>query len=180
MEANKNMLNIGKYLTDRLNEAIQENFKDFIPPTFKTKVIWNVLDSSDLTTPVPMQIYNMCNKKPNFGYESAEKVGEKLISTIKDPNGIIGEMKVTVQTPPQKDNKKKKEESKKEEEKKEEKKKKEKKIPVNTYIDFFIKSEWIENECNSIITQGFKLDTSYTGHRVLVDFSSPNIGKIYF
>ena len=48
---------------------------------------------------------------------------------------------------------------------------------MNTYIDIDLKNEWIESESNSILLEGIKPDTQYTGHTVAVDLSSPNIAK---
>ena len=175
MESPATMFNISKYLTEIFTKATFDSFKDFIPASFQAKVTWNVLDSSDMTTPVAMQIYNMNSKKPNFGYENAKAVAELIVQNVKDEKGIIEEMKVSVQVAQVKESKKKKDDKK--EEPKEGKKKKEKQPPINTYIDINIKGEWIEEVSNKILSQGIKIDTLCTGKKVLADFSSPNIAK---
>ena len=171
MESLKTMMNISKYCSKIVHEAVIQNFKDYISPNFQAKVTWSTTDSADLTTPAPMQIYNMCNKKPNFPYTSAKEVGDKIKESIKDDIHIIGEININVSQPPQKESKK---ETKKENEGK---KKKEKKIPTNTYLDIILNNEWIENESNTILSKGIKVDTEYTNRKVLADFSSPNIAK---
>ena len=118
------MINISKYLTSIFIKASLETFKDFLPEKFEAQVVWNNLGTSDLTTPIAMKIYNMCNRKPNWKYSSSQEVAEELIKNIKDEKEIISETKITIQSPTEKGKKgKKKEEEKKEEEKKEEEKK---------------------------------------------------------
>ena len=46
---------------------------------------WNPLDSSDLTTPIPMQIFNMCSKKKDFKFASAKEVGDEIVKLYVEP-----------------------------------------------------------------------------------------------
>ena len=183
------MINISKYLTSIFTKASLETFKEFLPENFEAQVVWNNLGTSDLTTPIAMKIYNMCNRKPNWKYSTSQEVAEELIKNIKDEKEIISETKITIQSPLDKGKKGKKKEDKKEEEKKEEekkeeekkenekKKKKEKQIPVTLYIDINIKDSFCENLSLSLLKNGIHIDTPYKNHKVLVDFSSPNIAK---
>ena len=175
MESAKNMLNITKYLSEVFTKASLAAFKEFLPETFQAQVVWNTTGSSELTTPIAMKIYNMNAKKENFKFPSSKEVAEEIIKNVKDEKGIVEEMKVSIQTPPQKPEKKAKEP--KEGDKKQESKKKQKQIPVSVYIDINCKSSWIESESNSILSTGIHVDTPYSGHKILVDFSSPNIAK---
>ena len=176
----KTMINISKYLTTIFNNAALETFKNFLPQKFDSQVTWNSLGTSDLTTPVAMKIFNMCNKKPNWEYSSSKEVAEQLIKNIKDEKELIEEIKITLQTQTEKVKKGKKEEKKEEEKKENEntkKKKKEKQIPQTLYIDINIKNSFAETASLSILKNGITLSTPYTNHKILVDFSSPNIAK---
>ncbi len=93
------MINISKYLTSVFTKASLEAFKEFLPEKFEAQVVWNNLGTSDLTTPIAMKIYNMCNRKPNWKYSSSQEVAEELIKNIKDEKEIISETKITIQSP---------------------------------------------------------------------------------
>ena len=95
------MINISKYLTSIFTKASLETFKEFLPENFEAQVVWNNLGTSDLTTPIAMKIYNMCNRKPNWKYSTSQEVAEELIKNIKDEKEIISETKITIQSPPQ-------------------------------------------------------------------------------
>ena len=102
------MINISKYLTDIFIKASLETFKDFLPEKFDSQVVWNTLGTSDLTSPIAMKIYNLCNKKENWKYSSAKEVAEELIKNLKDEKSIIEETKIESQTPKKNQNEKKK------------------------------------------------------------------------
>lgn len=176
MESSKNMVNISKYLTEVFTKACLEAFKDFLPENFQAQVVWNTTGSSELTTPIAMKIYNMNAKKENFKFPSSKEVAEEILKFIKDEKNLIEETKVSIQTPPQKPDKKGKEKQEKEGEEGK-KPKKQKQIPVSVYIDINLKSNWADDEANAILASGIKIDTPYSGRKVLVDFSSPNIAK---
>ena len=176
MESSKNMVNISKYLTEVFTKACLEAFKDFLPENFQAQVVWNTIGSSELTTPIAMKIYNMNAKKENFKFPSSKEVAEEILKFIKDEKNLIEETKVSIQTPPQKPDKKGKEKQEKEGEEGK-KPKKQKQIPVSVYIDINLKSNWADDEANAILASGIKIDTPYSGRKVLIDYSSPNIAK---
>ena len=179
------MKNIQVYLTNFMKKRCEELFKDYLSPNYSPLVQKNSIGDSEFTTPCATQIYNMCNKKQNWQYNSIEQVAEAIIKDLKDSEGVISEFKLIVQEASKKDDKKekKKKEGEKEEEKKEEgkeepkKKKKEKQIPKNIYIDIYLSSTWAEQEAHNILENGIILDSQYTNKTVAVDFSSPNIAK---
>ena len=177
------MKNIQNYLTSFLKNRCEALFKDFLPPNYIPLVQKNSFGSSEFTSPCATQIFNMCNKKPNWQYGSIEEVAEALIKDLKDEGGMISEFKIVVQEPTVKDDKKeKKKDDKKKDKKNEEKdeskkKKKEKRIPKNIYIDIYLSNSWAESEAQNILQNGITLDTKYTNQHVAVDFSSPNIAK---
>ncbi len=155
------MINISKYLTSIFTKAALETFKDYLPENFEGQVVWNSLGTSDLTSPIAMKIYNLCNKKENWKYSSSKEVGEELIKNIKDEKSIIEETKIEQEI----------------DKKKNKKEKKKKQVPETTYIDINIKNSYIENISLSILKKGIKITTEYTKKKVLCDFSSPNIAK---
>ncbi len=155
------MINISKYLTSIFTKAALETFKDYLPENFEGQVVWNSLGTSDLTSPIAMKIYNLCNKKENWKYSSSKEVGEELIKNIKDEKSIIEETKIEQEI----------------DKKKNKKEKKKKQVPDTTYIDINIKNSYIENISLSILKKGIKITTEYTKKKVLCDFSSPNIAK---
>ena len=177
------MKNIQNYLTNFLKNRCEALFKDFLPPNYTPLVQKNSIGNSEFTSPCATQIFNMCNKKPNWQYSSIEEVAEALIKDLKDEDGMISEFKIVVQEPTVKDDKKeKKKDDKKKDKKNEEKdeskkKKKEKRIPKNIYIDIYLSNSWAESEAQNILQNGITLDTKYTNQHVAVDFSSPNIAK---
>ena len=154
------MINISKYLTDIFIKASLETFKDFLPEKFDSQVVWNTLGTSDLTSPIAMKIYNLCNKKENWKYSSAKEVAEELIKNLKDEKSIIEETKIESQTPKKNQNEKKK-----------------KQMPQTLYIDINLKYSFVEDLSLSILKKGIHITTKYTKHKVLCDFSSPNIAK---
>ena len=172
------MKNIQNYLTTFMKKRCETLFKDYLPPNYVPLIQKNSIGDSEFTTPCATQIYNICNKKPNWQYTSIEQVAETIIKDLKDEKGIISEFKIIVQEPMKKgDKKEKKNEENKEEQKEGKKKKKEKQIPKNIYIDIYISTSWAETEALNILQNGISLDTQYTNKTVAVDFSSPNIAK---
>ena len=161
---NPTMRNLNSYVTKVVKNRCEELFKDFLPPNYIPLVQKNNIGDSEFTTPCATQIYNMCNKKTGWKYETVERVAEAFIKDLKDNENIISEFKMVVQ------------ESKKED-KKEGKKKKEKKMPKNVYIDIYINPEWAEEEAINILKKGISLETEYKNKHIAVDFSSPNIAK---
>ena len=180
MEENKKptMKNIQAYLTTFMTKRCQDLFKEYLPPNYVPLVQKNSIGDSEFTSPCATQIFNICNKKPNFKFTSIEQVAEEIIKDLKDEAGIISEFKIVVQEPVKKDDKKKKEkEEKKDENKEGKKKKKEKQIPKNIYIDIYLSTSWAETEAQNILQNGIIPDSPYTNKHVAVDFSSPNIAK---
>lgn len=163
------LLNISNYLTEIFTTACLTAFKDFLAPDFKAQVIWNTTGSSELTTPIAMKIYNMNAKKETFPYKNSEEVAAEILKHITDPNNLIEETKISIQTPPQKPDKKQKEKT--------DKPKKQKQIPTSVYIDINVKPTWCETQANSTLVNGIHVSTPYSNHTVAVDFSSPNIAK---
>ncbi len=155
------MINISKYLSSVFTKAALETFKDYLPENFEGQVVWNSLGTSDLTSPIAMKIYNLCNKKENWKYSTSKEVGEELIKNIKDEKSIIEETKIEQEI----------------DKKKNKKEKKKKQVPDTTYIDINIKNSFLENLSLSILKKGIKITTEYTKKKVLCDFSSPNIAK---
>ena len=127
------MRNIQDYLTDCMKKVCQELFEDFLPSNYLPLVQKNSIGDSEFTSPCATQIFNMCNKKPNWNYNSIEEVAETIIKNFKNEEGIISELKVIVQDALKKIDKKDKKTN-VEKEIKEKKKKKEKQIPKNVYI----------------------------------------------
>ena len=165
MDANNiTMRNINSYLTNFVKNRCEELFKDFLPPKYIPLVQKNSIGDSEFTTPCATQIFNMCNKKKGWKYETIESVAEAFIKDLKDNENVIGEFKMVVQ------------ESKKDD-KKDEGKKKKKQIPKNVYIDIYINHEWAEEEAINILKKGISIDTEYKNKHIVVDFSSPNIAK---
>ena len=164
---NPTMRNLNSYVTKVVKNRCEELFKDFLPPNYIPLVQKNNIGDSEFTTPCATQIYNMCNKKKDWKYETVERVAEAFIKDLKDNENIISEFKMVVQ------------ESKKEDKKEGEgkKKKKEKQMPKNVYIDIYINHEWAEEEAINILKNGISLDTEYKNKHIAVDFSSPNIAK---
>ena len=180
MEAKKKtMMNIQLYLETFMTKRAHELFKDFLPPTYVPLVQKNTIGESEFTSPCATQIFNMCNKKPNWSYTSIEQLAEAFIKDLKDEKGIISEFKIVVQEPVKKEGKKdaKKEEKKEEGKEGGKKKKKEKQIPKNIYIDIYLSTTWSETEALNILQNGISLETKYEGKHAAVDFSSPNIAK---
>ena len=155
------MINISKYLSSVFTKAALESFKDYLPENFEGQVVWNSLGTSDLTSPIAMKIYNLCNKKENWKYSTSKEVGEELIKNIKDEKSIIEETKIEQEI----------------DKKKNKKEKKKKQVPDTTYIDINIKNSFLENLSLSLLKKGIKITTEYTKKKVLCDFSSPNIAK---
>jgi arginyl-tRNA synthetase len=124
------MINIQNYLTNFLKKRCHDLFKDFLNPNYVPQVQKNTIGDSEFTSPCATQIFNQCNKKKDWKYESVEDVAQAIIKDLKDDQKVIGEIKLVIQEPQKKDEKKgkgkkddKKEEKKDEkaEEKKEEK-----------------------------------------------------------
>lgn len=112
MESTKSvMINISKYLSSVFRKAALETFKDYLPENLEDQVVCNSLGISDLTSPLTMKIYNLCNKKENWKYLTSKEVGEELIKNIKDEKSIIEETKIE-QEIDKKKNKKEKRKSK--------------------------------------------------------------------
>lgn len=103
-----NMTNVQKYLANILKEASEELFKEFLPKTYVPLVQKNSVGDSEFTTPGATQIFNMCNKKPNWKISTPEEVGELLLKTIKDDKKIVKEFKLSVQEQQKKPDKKEK------------------------------------------------------------------------
>ena len=165
---NSTMKNIQSYILSLMKKRSDELFKDFLPPTYMPLIQKNNIGDSEFTTPCATQIYNMCNKKNGWKYNSAEAVAEEFIKDLKDEGNVIKEFKIVVPEPVKK-------EPKKEQEGK--KKKKEKQLPKNVFIDIYINPEWAEEEAINILKKGISLDTKYKNRHIAVDFSSPNIAK---
>ena len=107
MEAKKKtMMNVQSYLESFMTKRSNELFKDFLPPTYVPLVQKNTIGDSEFTSPCATQIYNMCNKKPNWAYTSIEQLAEAFIKDLKDEKGIISEFKIVVQEPVKKEGKK--------------------------------------------------------------------------
>ena len=163
---NPTMKNIQLYITNFVKDRCYELFKEFLPENYVPLVQKNNIGDSEFTSPCATQIFNMCNKKKDWKYETIEEVAEEIKKDIKDDNKIIQEFKIVVHEPMKKDNKKEKEG-----------KKKKKQIPKNIYLDIYINPEWAEEEAINILKKGISLDTQYKNKHVAVDFSSPNIAK---
>ncbi len=161
------MRNIQSHIVKFVNNRCQQLFKDFLPPNYVPQVQKNVIGESEFTTPCATQIFNMCNKKPGWKYNSVEDVAEDFIKDLKDDGNMISEFKIVVHEPMKKEEKG--------DDKK--KKKKEKQIQKNVYIDIYLNPEWTQEEAINILKKGISLDTEYKKRNIAVDFSSPNIAK---
>ena len=160
------LINIQSNITKFLKNRCDLLFKDFLPPNYMPLVQKNNIGESEFSTPCATQIFNMCSKKANWKYGSAEELAEEFIKDLKDEGNIIKEFKVVVQEPMKKEGKKVQED-----------KKKKKKLPKNVFIDIYINPEWAEEEAINILKKGISLDTEYKNRHIAVDFSSPNIAK---
>ena len=120
---NPTMRNLNSYATKVIKNRCEELFKDFLPPNYIPLVQKNNIGDSEFTTPCATQIYNMCNKKTGWKYETVERVAEAFIKDLKDNENIISEFKMVVQ------------ESKKEDKKEGEGKKRKKK---NKFLKMYI------------------------------------------
>ena len=140
MEENKKptMKNIQAYLTTFMTKRCQDLFKEYLPPNYVPLVQKNSIGDSEFTSPCATQIFNICNKKPNFKFTSIEQVAEEIIKDLKDEAGIISEFKIVVQEPVKKDDKKKKEKEEKKDENKEGKKKEKRKTNSQKYLYRYI------------------------------------------
>ena len=169
MESKKpTMKNLQSHIIKSFKKRCQQLFKDFLPENYTPLIQKNAIGDSEFTTPCATQIYNMCNTKMNWDYNSIEEVAQEIIKNFKDEENIISELKISIQEPTKKNDKK---------ENKAKKNKKEKQIPKNVYIDIYLNSKWAEEEALNILKNGIHLDTEYKNKHIAVDFSSPNIAK---
>ena len=158
---NPTMKNIQSYLTKFVQNRCEELFKDFLPPNYVPLVQKNNIGDSEFTTPCATQILNMCGKKKDWKYTSAEEIAQAFVKDLKDDKNIISEFKIVVHEPT----------------KNEKKGKKNKQLTNSIYIDIYLNPEWTEEEAINILKKGINLETEYTNKHIVVDFSSPNIAK---
>ena len=102
------MKNIQLYLTKLVKNRCQQLFEDFLPQNYTPLVQKNLIGDSEFTTPCATQIYNMCNKKKDWNFKTIEEVAEAFIKDLKFEGNVVGDCKIVVQEPIQKDNKKRK------------------------------------------------------------------------
>ena len=93
---NPTMKNIQSYLTKFVQNRCVELFKDFLPPNYVPLVQKNNIGDSEFTTPCATQIFNMCGKKKDWKYTSAEEVAQVFVKDLKDDKNIISELKIVV------------------------------------------------------------------------------------
>ena len=158
---NPTMKNIQSYLTKFVKNRCEELFKDFLPPNYVPLVQKNNIGDSEFTTPCATQIFNMCGKKKDWKYTSAEEIAQVFVKDLKDDKNIISELKIVVHEPT----------------KNEKKGKKNKQLTNSIYVDIYLNPEWTEEEAINILKKGINLETEYTNKHIVVDFSSPNIAK---
>lgn len=163
------MFNISKQLQNVFTKACKKAFP--LSNDFVSQVNWNATGSSDLSSPSAMKIYNMNNRKEGWVLPSSKEVAQEIIANIEeDGEKIIGDLLISQQITGKKEEKPK-------EEKESDKKKKPKVEQANFFIDVNLNDKFIENMSNDILKNGIVPSTEFTGRKVLVDFSSPNIAK---
>lgn len=182
------MMNINKYLKDVLTKASKKAFP--LDENFKAHVNWNTNNnstSSDLSSPVAIKIFTMNAKKEGWYIPSSKEVAQEIITNIEEDNEkVIGEVLVSQMVSGKKEKEKNTEDKTKTksnlientDNSNEEDNKKKVKVEISHfYIDFKLNDKFVERMCNQILKEGIYPETRYTGRKVLVDFSSPNIAK---
>ena len=85
--------NISKHVAKVFESAIR---KALPLPDFVPQITWNNTNSSDLSCPSAMRIYNMCNKKEGFDFPSSKEVANEIVANL-EKDDIIGEVIISQQ-----------------------------------------------------------------------------------
>jgi arginyl-tRNA synthetase len=141
------MLNIAKYLSDIISEAVQDHI-----PDIKEKFMINSEKDKEwqYATPTAIKIWNMVKKKGGLGCENCKDLAQKISECI--PIGEVIEKVELTKAGNGPDDK------------------------SGFFINIYLKIEFLTGKLKDMAINDIKYETEVK-QKVVVDFSSPNIAK---